>query len=97
MSSLFLIFVSEMRERFNKLVLGAIDWVFLLKEGIKLVFLCFSIGVLLHVDGVLKDFRVVHGAPSNQTAMIGEGGELVFLDVAMNSLLDVKVLAHLLT
>ena len=57
--------------------------------------MCFSIGILLHVDGVLEDFGVVHGAPADEAAVVGERWELVLLYVAMNSLLDVKVFAHL--
>lgn len=54
-----------------------------------------SIGVLLHVDGVLENFGIVHRAPPDEAAVIGEGWELVLLYIAMNSLLDVKVFAHL--
>lgn len=72
MCSFFLIPISEMREGLNKLILSAIDWVFLLEKGIELVFLGFSISVLLHVDGILEDFGVVHGAPANETAVVGE-------------------------
>jgi hypothetical protein len=81
------------RERFDKLIFPSVDWVFLLEEGLKLVLGLFG-GVLLHVDGVLEHFGVVHGAPSNERAVVREGGELVLLDVAMHRLLDVEVLAH---
>lgn len=94
MCSLVLSFFSQVRKRLHKLVLSPIDRVPLLEEGIDVIFLGFSGGVLLDVDGVLEDFGVVHGAPADETAVVGEGGELVLLDVAMNSLLDVEVLAH---
>lgn len=43
----------------------------------------------------MEDFGVVHGAPADEAAVVGERWELVLLYVAMNSLLDVKVFAHL--
>lgn len=43
----------------------------------------------------MEDFGIVHGAPTYEAAVVGEGGELVLFNVAMNSLLDVEVLAHL--
>ena len=55
----------------------------------------FSRGVLLHVYGILKDFGVVHRAPSYQTAVVAERRELVLFNVAVYCLLDAEVLAHL--
>lgn len=72
MCSFFLVLLGHMRERFNELILGSIDGIFLLKESIKLIFLCFSIGIFLHVDGVLEDFGIVHGAPADEATVVGE-------------------------
>jgi hypothetical protein len=86
--------VGVVREGSDELVPAPFVWTFLLKEGLQLV-----LGVVgcifLHVDGVLQNFGVVHGAPADETAMVGEGWELVALDVAMYGLLDVEVLAHM--
>ncbi len=49
-----------MREGLYELILGSIDRILLLEEGIQLIFLRLSISVLLHVDGVLEDFGIVH-------------------------------------
>lgn len=95
MGSFFLILLSHMREGLYELILGSIDRILLLEEGIQLIFLSLSIGVLLHVDGVLEDFGIVHRAPTDEAAVVGERWELVLLYIAMNSLLDVKVFAHL--
>lgn len=92
--SLFISLVGQIGKGFHELVLRPIDRIPLLEECINVIFLRFSGGVLLDVDGVLEDFGVVHGAPSDETAMVCEGGELVLLNVTMNSLLDVEVLAH---
>lgn len=60
MGSFFLILLSHMREGLYELILGSIDRILLLEEGIQLIFLRLSISVLLHVDGVLEDFGIVH-------------------------------------
>ena len=72
MGSFFLILLGHVRERLNELILGSIYGILLLEEGVKLIFLCLSIGVLLHVDGVLEDFGIIHGAPANEAAVVGE-------------------------
>jgi len=51
--------------------------------------------IFLNVNGVLQHLRVIHGAPTDQAPMIGEGWKLIFFNVAMNSLLNVEVFAHL--
>ena len=87
---------AEIGKRFDELILVPINWIFLLEERIEVIFLCLCGGVFLNIDWVLENFWVVHRAPSNETAMIGERRELVLFDISMNSLLDVKVFAHLL-
>lgn len=96
MSAFLINFFAEIWKRFDELVLGSIYWIFLLKKCINIVFLRLRGCVFLDVDGVLQDFGVVHWAPSDETSMIGERRELVLFDISMNSLLDVKVFAHLL-
>lgn len=72
---------------------GSIYWVFLLEEGLQLELLLIRL-ILLDVDGVLQNLRVVHGAPADETAMVGKRGKLVFLYVAVHRLLNIKTLAH---
>jgi hypothetical protein len=93
MGSFVFISVEVGGERLDKFALAAISRVLLLKESLKLI-IGFFWGIFLDVDGVLEDLRVVHRAPTDKTAMVGKGWELVLLYVAMHSLLDVKVLAH---
>lgn len=64
-----------------------------MEKGFQFVFR-FVGGIFLHVDRVLEHFGIVHGAPAHKTAVVGEGGELIFFDVAMHCLLDVEVFAH---
>lgn len=94
MCALLLSAILDSSEGLDEFVAGAFYWVLLLEEGVEFVFLGLCGGVLLDVDGVLEHFGVVHGAPADQTAVVGEGWELILLHVAMNSLLDVEVLAH---
>lgn len=90
---LIFLFLDGGREGMGELGFGSIYWVFLLKEGLQLELLLIRF-ILLDVDWVLQNFRVVHGAPADQTAMVGKRRELVFLNVAVHSLLNIKTLAH---
>lgn len=80
----------------DELRLGPIDWIFLLEEGLQLIFR-FFICFFLDIDWVLQHLRVVHGAPAYQAAMVGERGELIFLYIAMYGLLNIEALAHFVT
>lgn len=93
MSSNILSFIEVGWEGLDEIVSAAIDGIFLLEESLQLV-LRFLGRLFLYVDGVLQDLRVVHGAPSDKAPMVGKGWKLVFLYISMNSLLNVKVLAH---
>lgn len=83
------------RKWFNKFVLISVCGIFLLKEALQLIFRLLVI-IFLHVDRVLQYFRVIHGTPADQWTVISKGWKLVFFDVAMNSLLNIEVLAHTL-
>ena len=96
MNAFLINFFTEIWKRFDELVFGSIYWIFLLKKCINIVFLRLRRCVFLNVDRVLEDFRIVHWAPSDEASMIGERRELILFDISMNSLLDVKVFAHLL-
>ena len=43
------------------------------------------------VDRIDEHLRVVHGAPTNQTTVVTECRELVFLDVTVDCLFDIEV------
>lgn len=95
MRPLLLSLLREVAEGLDELILDPVDGIPLLEERVELVLLGLCRGLLLDVDGVLQNFGIVHGAPADETAVVGEGGELVLFNVAMNSLLDVEVFAHL--
>lgn len=72
-----------------------INWVFLLEHGINVVFfLIWNIRLFLHIDWINEHLRIVHGAPSNHTAMIGEGRKLISFYVLVDGLFYVKATAH---
>jgi hypothetical protein len=61
-----------------------------LKKMVKIVFPLLVLR-LRHVYRIDQYFRIIHGTPSDKTAMIAESGKLVLLDIAVNSFLDVEV------
>jgi hypothetical protein len=61
-----------------------------LKKMVKIVFSLLVLR-LRHVYRIDQYFRIIHGTPSDKTAMIAESGKLVLLDIAVNSFLDVEV------
>ena len=95
MYSLFITFLCRTRKWFNKLVSSSINRILLLEEGVKFIFRLLG-AIFLHIDGILQDFGVVHRAPSDERSMVGKRWELILLNIAMNSLLNVKILAHYL-
>ena len=73
----------------------AFGGVFFLEEGVDLEFFVVREALLFFdVGGVDEYFGIVHGAPANHAAVVGKGGELIFLDIFVNGFLDVEVFAH---
>ena len=78
------------RERLHKLnLLSLFGWL-LLEEVLQVVVSLLMLG-LGDVDRIDQHLRVVHGAPTNQTTVVAECRELMFLDVAVDCLLDIEV------
>jgi len=94
LSSFFFHFIHIPCKRLNEIILHPVDWIFLLEERIDIIFLRLCRCIFLYIDWILQHFGIVHRTPTDKTPMVGEGGELILFDVAMNSLLYIEVLAH---
>lgn len=53
MHSFLIYFFTKAGERFNELILGSIDWIFLLEECIDIIFLRLGGGIFLNVNWIL--------------------------------------------
>ena len=72
MGTFLIMLFRQSRKRFDELVLCPVSWVFLLEQSLELILLGLGRSILLNVDRVLQNFRIVHRTPTDQTAMVGK-------------------------
>jgi hypothetical protein len=77
-------------ERFYELKLLTLFGRFGLEKMIEVILPLLMVW-LGYVDWIHQYLGIVHGAPSDKTAMVAESGKLVLLNIAVDGLLDVEV------
>lgn len=93
MYSFFLHLLATSWKWFDELVSPTINRIFLLEKWVEFILGLLRV-IFLHINWVLKNLWIVHRTPANQRSMISKGGKLIFLNISMNCLLDVEILAH---
>ena len=94
-SFLFFKFLFLTTERLIELDNLSFDRIFLLEKSVDLeLLLLLNTFLFFYVGRIDEDFRIVHRAPADHATVVGESGELIFLNIFVDGFLDVEVFAH---